>query len=146
MFLPSGRMHAIGAGNVIIEVQQNSDTTYRVFDWNRLDEKGAPRQLHVEEGLRSIDFQDHEPKLVRPAGESLVRHDLFEVEKWMLTSPREIASPGAFALVVCLTGEVGCGNMTFHAGEFFLVPANLAERKLRPRTTDTSLLRITMPQ
>src|SRR5205814_4397311 len=82
MFLPSGRMHGIGGGNVIIEVQQNSDTTYRVFDWNRVDDKGAARELHLEQALRSIDFEDHEPGLVRPSGESLVRHELFEVEKW----------------------------------------------------------------
>ncbi|MFL6539197.1 MAG: type I phosphomannose isomerase catalytic subunit, partial [Chthoniobacterales bacterium] len=55
MFLPSGRVHAIGAGNVIVEIQQNSDTTYRVFDWNRVDESGTPRELHVEQSLRSID-------------------------------------------------------------------------------------------
>ncbi|HSH38163.1 MAG TPA: type I phosphomannose isomerase catalytic subunit, partial [Chthoniobacterales bacterium] len=51
MFLPSGRVHAIGAGNVIVEVQQNSDTTYRVFDWNRTDDTGKPRTLHVAESL-----------------------------------------------------------------------------------------------
>ena len=62
MFLPSGRVHAIGAGNVIFEIQQNSDTTYRVHDWNRLDDKGRPRQLHIREALVSIDFEDFEPE------------------------------------------------------------------------------------
>ena len=47
MFLPSGRVHAIGAGLVIFEIQQNSDTTYRVFDWNRVGLDGKPRELHV---------------------------------------------------------------------------------------------------
>ena len=47
MFLPSGRVHAIGGGNLIVEVQQNSDTTYRVFDWNRKGTDGKPRALHV---------------------------------------------------------------------------------------------------
>src|SRR5262249_1131753 len=46
MFLPSGRLHAIGAGNVLFEIQQNSDTTYRVFDWNRKGLDGKPRELH----------------------------------------------------------------------------------------------------
>lgn len=63
MFLPSGRVHAIGAGLVIFEIQQNSDTTYRVFDWNRLGLDGKPRELHVAESLASIDFNDLEPKL-----------------------------------------------------------------------------------
>ena len=52
MFLPSGRVHAIGAGNVVVEIQQNSDTTYRVFDWNRTEASGSPRTLHVEQSLR----------------------------------------------------------------------------------------------
>src|SRR6185436_1808029 len=64
MFLPSGRVHAIGGGNVIFEIQQNSDTTYRVFDWNRVERDGNPRKLHIEESLASIDFNDYEPRLI----------------------------------------------------------------------------------
>ena len=64
MFLPSGRVHAIGDGLVIFEIQQNSDTTYRVFDWNRVGLDGKPRDLHVAQSLASIDFNDFEPKLV----------------------------------------------------------------------------------
>src|SRR5437764_1882166 len=49
MFLPAGRFHAVGAGNVLVEVQQNSDTTYRILDWNRIDQSsGKPRQMHVD--------------------------------------------------------------------------------------------------
>jgi|SRR5688572_6033998 len=64
MFLPSGRLHAIGAGNVIFEIQQNSDTTYRVFDWNRCGLDGKLRELHIAQSLASIDFNDFEPGLV----------------------------------------------------------------------------------
>ena len=64
MFLPSGRLHAIGAGNVLFEIQQNSDTTYRVFDWNRTRLDGQPRPLHVAPSLASIDFEDIEPRLI----------------------------------------------------------------------------------
>lgn len=67
MFLPSGRVHAIGAGLVIFEVQQNSDTTYRVFDWNRVGLDGQPRELHVAQSLASIDFTDFQPALIRSA-------------------------------------------------------------------------------
>ncbi|MCX6886350.1 MAG: class I mannose-6-phosphate isomerase [Verrucomicrobia bacterium] len=66
MFLPSGRVHALGAGMVIFEIQQNSDTTYRVFDWNRVGLDGKPRDLHIAESLESIDFEDFEPGLVSP--------------------------------------------------------------------------------
>src|SRR5262249_39131886 len=64
MFLPSGRLHAIGAGNVLFEIQQNSDTTYRVFDWNRVGLDGKPRKLHVDESLACIDFNDAMPRLI----------------------------------------------------------------------------------
>src|SRR5208283_4935377 len=63
MFLPSGRVHAIGAGLVIFEIQQNSDTTYRVFDWNRTGLDGQSRELHVAQSIASIDFNDFEPAL-----------------------------------------------------------------------------------
>ena len=68
LFVPSGRIHAIDAGNLILEIQQNSDTTYRVYDWGRLGLNEKPRHLHIEESLRSIDFEDFEPEVVR-AGE-----------------------------------------------------------------------------
>lgn len=66
LFVPSGRIHAIDAGNLILEIQQNSDTTYRVYDWGRVGLDGQPRQLHVEESLKSIDFEDFEPELQHP--------------------------------------------------------------------------------
>lgn len=61
MLLEAGRLHAIDAGNLILEIQQNSDTTYRVYDWGRVGLDGEPRQLHVKESLQSIDFNDIEP-------------------------------------------------------------------------------------
>jgi mannose-6-phosphate isomerase len=65
LFLPSGRVHALGAGMVIFEIQQNSDTTYRVFDWNRVGLDGKPRALHIPQSLASIDFNDFEPALIQ---------------------------------------------------------------------------------
>src|ERR1051325_8200816 len=66
MFLPSGRVHALGGGLVIFEIQQNSDTTYRVFDWNRVDASGKARQLHVKESWECIDIIDFDPATIRP--------------------------------------------------------------------------------
>ena len=147
MFLPAGRFHAVGAGNVLVEIQQNSDTTYRVFDWNRVDQStGNPRQLHVDQALESIDFNDVTPKLIELKGELLVKDELFELQKWKLNSAREIASPGQFAVVCCLTGSVGCGDVDLGPGEFFLVPASLQDRQLNPRAEGTTLLRITIPR
>ena len=144
-FLPAGRLHAVSAGNLLIEVQQNSDTTYRVFDWNRRDDSGQPRQLHVKQAMASIDFKDVTPKLVRPKGETLVRHELFEVQKWNLDSPREATPRGQFAVVCCVTGKLRCADVDLAPGEFFLVPARLQDRQLQPRRKGTRLLRITIP-
>ncbi|MGI9086806.1 MAG: type I phosphomannose isomerase catalytic subunit [Chthoniobacterales bacterium] len=145
ILLPSGRLHAVGGGNLIVEVQQNSDTTYRVFDWNRLDDSGTPRKLHIEESLRSITFDDVRPTSQPADGESLVRHELFEIEKWQLTAAREVAPRGRFAIIGCLSGEVACAGVCAKAGEFFLVPASLADRVLCPQAERTSLLRIGIP-
>src|SRR3984957_1179355 len=93
MFLPAGRFHAVGAGNVLVEVQQNSDTTYRVYDWNRIDDNGKPRELHVDQALESIDFNDVAPALIQPEGELLVHSKLFEIRKWNLDAAREIVPP-----------------------------------------------------
>jgi mannose-6-phosphate isomerase len=145
-FLPAGRLHAVGAGNLIIEIQQNSDTTYRVFDWNRVDYKGKPRQLHIDQALQCVDFDDVRPRLLHPEGELLLRHDLFEIQKWNLDSPRDIATRGQFAIACCLTGSLRCADVDLAPGEFFLVPAQLEERQLHPRTEGTTLLRITIPK
>lgn len=63
VLVESGRMHAIDAGNLILEIQQNSDTTYRVYDWGRVGADGKPRNLHIEKSLKCIDFNDNEPQI-----------------------------------------------------------------------------------
>ena len=94
MFLPSGRFHAIGGGNLLVEVQQNSDTTYRVFDWNRPGLDGKPRELHIAESMQSIDFDDIEPSIAKSSGDALVECDYFNVEKWNLDGPRDAFDDG----------------------------------------------------
>jgi mannose-6-phosphate isomerase len=145
MFLPAGRLHAAGEGNLLVEVQQNSDTTYRVFDWNRADNQGRPRRLHVDQALQCIDFNDVAPTLVEPRGELLVRHDLFEIQKWSLNSPREIGPRGQFTIVCCLTGKLRCADVEVGPGECFLIPARLQDRSVEPAKKATSFLRITIP-
>ena len=146
VFLPAGRVHAIGAGNLLIEIQQNSDTTYRAFDWNRTDPAtGTKRDLHIEQAIQCIDFEDVQPKLVRSKGELLIRHSLFEIQKWNLHEAREAASFGQFVIVCCLTGQLSCTNVDFERGEFFLIPAHLEDRQLKPLAPETSLLRVTIP-
>jgi mannose-6-phosphate isomerase len=145
IFLPAGRFHGIGGGNVLVEIQQNSDTTYRVFDWNRVDDSGKPRQLHVDQALQSIDFNDIAPTLTEPDGEILLRDKLFEIEKWNLAAPRVVAPFGQFAIICCLTGLVRCVDVDLRPGEFALVPAALQDRTIQPREDGTTLLRVTIP-
>jgi len=145
MFIPSGRCHAIGAGCLIVEVQQNSDTTYRAFDWNRTGIDGKPRELHIAESLASIDFTDHEPALAQPSGETIVSCPEFLVERWQLTLPRADHS-GAGVIITVLSGSVKCRGERFGRGDFFILPAEARDRELAPESPDTSLLRTTIPR
>lgn len=123
ILIPSGRLHAIGEGNVIVEVQQNSDTTYRVFDWNRMGLDGKPRPLHITESLASIDFNDFEPTVRGTRETAIANGPFFHVEKVTLEAPREVRPSGRFALVAVVLGFVRCGGMRFAKGQFFIVPA-----------------------
>jgi len=109
MFLPSGRVHAIGAGNVILEIQQNSDTTYRVYDWNRKDASGKARALHVKEALASIQWEDHEPTFVQPRGERLLVCDYFKITRWWV-APGEVREvvpdAGSFRYLFVADGRI----------------------------------------
>lgn len=154
MFLPSGRIHAIGAGLVIFEIQQNSDTTYRVFDWNRVGLDGKPRELHVEQSLASIDFNDFEPKLVETkfvADEkiqkrALVNDSLFSVEAWKLNSSvGGFLKPKKLQIVAITDGQIeingGNNSIKLRAGEFCLIPACLEQSEISAKS-DSTLLHI----
>jgi mannose-6-phosphate isomerase len=140
MFLPSGRVHAIGAGLVIFEIQQNSDTTYRVFDWGRVGLDGKPRALHIAESLSSIDFEDFEPSPVRsdngsddsPGARVLVDHPLFRVEAVRLDSDSTSQLAGDKMQILGVTsGSLHVrhrgSRLALSAGQFCLVPACLDE-------------------
>ncbi len=138
MFLPSGRVHAIGDGLVIFEIQQNSDTTYRVFDWNRVGLDGQPRELHLAQSLASIDFNDFEPKLVETRfvadgqiqKRSLVNDPLFNVAAWELAQGTSgWLKPKQLQIVAVTAGAVeiksGSTPVNLSAGQFCLIPASL---------------------
>jgi len=144
LFVPSGRLHAIDGGNILFEIQQNSDTTYRVFDWNRPGLDGKPRQLHVTESLESIDFSDFEPELNWISGETVVHCEHFEVDRWMLHEARCANENPRFAVFQCVTGEVLFGDRKFRAGDLFLVPASTHREKLKPLTKSSVVLRTTI--
>jgi mannose-6-phosphate isomerase len=118
LFVPSGRLHALGRGLLIYEIQQNSDTTYRVFDWNRLGLDGKPRDLHVAQSLQCIDFTDVEPALSR--GE-----DLLAVSEHFRVTRARTGSRGrrdGGRLIVPIT-ETQWAGKTLRPGQLMLSPA-----------------------
>lgn len=111
ILVESSRMHAIDAGNLILEIQQNSDTTYRVYDWGRVGLDGAPRQLHVEESLKSIDFADYEPEPLKivPGAQTLADCKEFRIRKFELQpgdDALELAAGEGARLIHVVTGKL----------------------------------------
>jgi mannose-6-phosphate isomerase len=115
VLMPAGRLHALGAGMVVLEIQQTSDVTYRLHDWNRVDASGALRELHTERGLEVIDFDDRNEPVVSPLGrtESWGRNELigvtkyFLTERWTLSGPLNTAtSPLSPDVVLAVTAPV----------------------------------------
>lgn len=144
IFIPSGRLHAIGAGFLIHEIQQNSDTTYRVFDWNRVGLDGKPRDLHVAQSLASIDFDDFEPTMDEPDGNTLASCEYFETQRHTLRTGDSITNPDErrFSIISVVSGSLrSTGGRVFGKGSFMLLPRGasplIAEK-------ETILLQITL--
>lgn len=135
MFLPSGRVHAVGAGNVILEIQQNSDTTYRVDDWGRVDDKGKPRELHRKEALASIRFNDYEPHFAQPHGERVIMCPFFSVQRAYIYPGEYRVWTGdktSFQYHFLAQGELKIDDQTYKRGESWFVPASTESYTLEP--------------
>ncbi|HTS18225.1 MAG TPA: class I mannose-6-phosphate isomerase [Verrucomicrobiae bacterium] len=158
-FVPSGRIHAIDAGVVLVEIQQNSDTTYRVYDWGRVGLDGKPRQLHVKESLVCIDFKDFEPKKQRAMVEQkgvnglwrLVECEYFHVHRLDLTNAWPDRTDGStFHILTCISGQLGIltpdgKEDRLNIGEFLLIPASLGFYTLTPLAENTRALKSYVP-
>ena len=141
IFIPSGRLHAIGAGFLIYEIQQNSDTTYRVFDWNRLGLDGTPRDLHVEQSMKSIDFDDREPGMDIPDGETIAACSYFIIDQ--LEGKTSIDSGDHFSILTVVRGTLTSpGGRIFSAGDFLLHPR---EGSPLSASSDAKILRTQIP-
>lgn len=136
MFLPSGRIHAIGAGNLIFEIQQNSDTTYRVDDWGRVGDDGKPRELHIEQTLKCSNFNDFEPQFAQPHGERVVECEHFTVHQAYLFAEeyRQWINEdgGSFHYHFLVRGELNAGGLDFKAGDSWLVSADQEDFEFKP--------------
>ncbi len=125
IFIPSGRLHAIGGGYLIYEIQENSDTTYRVFDWNRLGLDGVPRELHVEESMRCIDFSDVEPGMDVVEDGCLACCEYFRVDRLDVSVGDVVGNVdgGRFSVLAVVSGRL-CdgGGGVYVAGDFMILP------------------------
>jgi len=145
IFIPMGRLHAIGGGFLIHEIQQNSNTTFRVFDWNRpgLDDK--PRDLHIAESLASIDFDDHEPAMDPPRGEVLAECRHFKTTRKVLAAGDAVGNPddGRFSILVVVAGcLVSAAGRRFAKGQSLLLPC---DAKPVTASQDSIILQVTLP-
>jgi mannose-6-phosphate isomerase len=158
-FVPSGRLHAVDAGVVLVEIQQNSDTTYRVYDWGRVGLDGKPRQMHIRESLVCIDFKDYEPKKQRATVERkgvnglwrLVECEYFHVHRLDLTNAWPDRCDGStFHILTCISGALGIVTPDgkedrLNIGEFILLPAALGFYTLTPLAENTRALKSHVP-
>jgi mannose-6-phosphate isomerase len=140
-YIPHGTLHALGKGIVVLEIQQNSDTTYRAYDYGRVDAAGKKRELHIEKVLKVTNVPDVPSKVeavTRENGLLLVTHYLscpyFSVEKWRLSGTRDDRSRDCFLLMSVLSGsarlEWGDGDLVLRAGDHLLLPRKLGAYRL----------------
>jgi mannose-6-phosphate isomerase len=140
-YLQSGTVHALGAGILAAEVQTPSDTTFRVFDWNRLGPDGKPRALHVKEALECIDFAATgapQPTAHAPggAGTRLVSCDCFTLDRVTARQGETRPLPPQLAVWIILEGQGvvtcdGYGPTAFARGDTLLLPANMKDGAVR---------------
>jgi mannose-6-phosphate isomerase len=154
LFLPAGAVHALGAGLVIAEIQQASDTTFRLFDWNRLGADGKPRPLHVNQALEAIDYElgpvqvQKAQTTDKPQVNRLVECDKFVLDRWILESPQSVGGDNRFHFLAVIEGAVeltwNASNTSLRFGQTMLLPASIGGCRLVPQHRAT-LLDIYLP-
>lgn len=149
-FIPAGLVHTIGAGIVLAEIQQPSDVTYRLFDWNRTNDKNGARELHTELAEEAINFNLKGRKgSVPEVGECI--HNLADSEHFVTnfvrftkTMRRDLITPDSFVIILCTTGEFSIdtpqGSFKLGRGESLLIPATIVEATFIPSTGSPSFL------
>jgi mannose-6-phosphate isomerase len=148
VFLPAGTVHAVGGGVLIAEVQQTSDATFRLFDWNRRDAQGKGRTLHIEESLASIDWNQGPIRPVSVPGfagpgkppastadqrQLLARCPFFELEFVRAGGPFSCGGDGRLHVVVVLNGAGSWeGEIPLCLGQVWLLPASMKPGRIQP--------------
>ncbi len=159
VFIPGGTVHSLGDGVVVFEIQQNSDETFRLYDWGHVDQKtGKPRPLQVDRALASVDYAECDAGLVRPIVEDaapLSREKLFDCDYFRLArlrgdSPFLVGAPGVPSVLVCIAGagrvEGAEVQYSIGKGNVFLLPAVLGTCTCKPGDSGLSVLEISIPE
>jgi mannose-6-phosphate isomerase len=143
VFIAAGTVHALGAGLLIAEIQQASDTTFRLFDWNRVDRDGRPRRLHVEQSLDTIDYCRGPVNPVAACAtdkqhiERLVACDKFVVDRLALETRQQLDVDNRFHIVAVVDGELSVSSAAaqchLRRGDTFLIPACTREVQCVPQ-------------
>ncbi len=130
-FIPSGTLHAIGKGLLIAEIQQNSDTTYRVYDYNRKDAQGNTRPLHIEKAIDVTDTTKTDVSDTMSKDGVLVKCGYFTTEKITVTKKKEIeVSKDRFETVIVCEGKIVINDVECIAGDCLLIPAYIGSMVL----------------
>ena len=154
-FIPAGRVHALGPGLLLAEIQQTSDTTYRIYDWDRLDAAGNPRELHTDLALEAIDFTPADSYRVNYRSSpdktaTLVDCPFFTTSLLEVTrqTEKDYSSYDSFVIYICVEGkaEIRAGEecLTITKGEVVLLPATITEVSLNP-DPDIKILEVYIP-
>lgn len=148
IFIEPGTVHAIGQGVLLSEIQQTSDTTYRVFDWNRLGHDGKPRALHIREALELIRFDRGPVECVHACvlsndAERLVKSDYFTLVRRTCTQSCQVGSNDRFHIIQVIRGQgtlrgAGRGD-DLRVGDTVLIPASVGSVRLEPQPEMTVL-------
>ena len=143
VFLEAGTVHALGAGLLVAEIQQASDTTFRLFDWNRVDRDGKPRPLHVKQSLDTIDFNRGPVGPVVPTAtpqpnvEHLVRSDKFVLDRWQMESRAPLVVDDRFHILAVIEGRARVSaddcQHELRRGDTMLVPAGINVVDIEPQ-------------
>jgi mannose-6-phosphate isomerase len=142
VLVPAGSVHALGAGLLVAEIQQSSDTTFRLFDWNRVEPDGRPRSLHIQQALAVLDFHAGpvRPAVAQPTADPsvqrLIECDKFVVDRWDLASPRHVGGDRRCHLLLPVTGRVwlerDAAEWALGTGQTALVPAAAGAIEVQP--------------
>ena len=133
-FIPTGRVHAIGAGVLLAEIQQTSDITYRVYDWDRQDSEGNYRDLHTEEAIEAIDYKaqnqyttNYSKKLNKQS--NIIDCQYFTTNNFSVKGNLKVnhSDKDSFVIYMCVEGNVSINNVKLNQGETVLIPAILKD-------------------